>query len=1167
LDRAALERLLEFIEPLEALADEEGLAILLDRLAWDADSLGLGDPAVLELGVSSLITGLEGLIELLDQEEISLEDFGEALLPVAAGIAEIVAAIASRPRPQDVPSDAATRFAEDLLGFLVEHYLASRLPKALIVLRLLGLMAPIPRPALTAGSGQVVREQGTALRLDFDAIGAAFQDPLGYVRRRFVDDPNGGRRAAIAISDLVGPELADGLITAGLAASYGQVPDQPGLVLTPAERAAAEHLLIVDGSAAGPAGTRADLRVVVGLTDETPVNEGLGFLLALSGDVGIVVQRPGGTFSASVGGALDPLLITTKAVRPADGVGSPQLDFEVGYASPPAATEPFLRFGSQSSSRFELAAFSAEVSVLVDTAGVDVGGTVDTKGILLAIQGGDGDGFLDKVLPRDPIELKMDLGLDASVRKGVQVRGSGVLEHRFPIHKSLGPLEIQEIQLALALATTGGRLDLTGTVGLSIGPLKAVVEAMGVSAALRPASTPPGASGPSGNAGPVNLAIGFKPPSGAGFSIKAGPVTGGGYVFFDPDNEQYAGILQLGFQQIGLTAIGLLTTKLPDPAGPPGATKKGFSLVLIITIDLPPIQLGYGFTLNGVGGLLGIHRTMVVDALRNGVRDGSVNSILFPQDPIARAPQIISQLKAIFPPAEGRFIFGPMVKIGWGPNAILELSAAVVLELASPIKLVILGRIQAAIPDKKDTILNLRLDIVGVVDFDKSEVSVDASIIDSRLVVFTLTGDMALRVGWGATKMFALAAGGFHPRFQPPPGFPSLRRLGIALGDSDNPRLRMETYMALTANTIQFGAALDAYAEMNVGVGTFSASANASFDALIQFQPFELQAELGAAIDILLNGNPLLHAAFHATLTGPTPWHAVGYAEFDFLGKRRIDLELTSGPAAKPPISTISPGDVLKQVADAFASADAWAALPPREVDRVVSLREQQPTEGVVVHPLGSLSARQRVLPLGQTVDRFGTSEVAPTTFKLNGFQVGTVTITTPQAEDLHDDFPPGQFKALTDDQRLARPAFESMASGGRAQAKLFLLPTTRPGGTPGGKDFEESVVDVEPTTGARSPGDPPQLKTAAIPAATLSALTLGGPAAHAETRSNGSTEFRGPELGVTVASERYVVAGADTLGRVQGAPLESSAEAHDRLSRRSATAPPAQVVLAQEAS
>src|SRR5439155_9966724 len=123
--------------------------------------------------------------------------------------------------------------------------------------------------------------------------------------------------------------------------------------------------------------------------------------------------------------------------------------------------------------------------------------------------------------------------------------------------------------------------------------------------------------------------------------------------FFDPEEEQYAGVLQLSFKAIGITAIGLLTTRLPDPSGPAGATKKGFSLLVIITIDLPPIQLGYGFTLNGVGGLMGIHRRMVVEALRNGVRDGSVNAILFPQDVIARAPQIISQLRSIFPPAEG----------------------------------------------------------------------------------------------------------------------------------------------------------------------------------------------------------------------------------------------------------------------------------------------------------------------------------------------------------------------------------------------------------------------------------------------------------------------------------------------------------------------------------
>ena len=555
---------------------------------------------------------------------------------------------------------------------------------------------------------------------------------------------------------------------------------------------------------------------------------------------------------------------------------------------------------------------------------------------------------------------------------------------------------------------------------------------------------------------------------------------------------------------------------------------------------------------------------MLIDPLRNGVRDGSVNSILFPQDPIARATQIISQLRTIFPPAEGRFIFGPMVKIGWGPNSILELSAAVVLELMSPIRLVILGRIQAAIPDKKETVLNLRLDIVGVLDFDKGEVSIDASLVDSRLVVFVITGDMALRIGWGASKMFALAAGGFHPAFQPPPGFPALRRLGIALSDSDNPRLRMETYMALTANSIQFGAGVDAYVKVDAFVGSFSVAAKITFDTLIQFSPFTLLAELGASIDIELNDEPLLHAAFHATLSGPQPWHAIGYAEFDFLGKRRVDFEVTSGTPVDAPPAEISVSGVLDEVAKAFARADAWATLPPAEADRVVSVRDREPGEAIHVHPLGALSARQRVLPLGQTIDRFGTSIVKPTAFALKGFQVGGGA-TVPAGTELYDDFAPGQFLSLTDDERVARPAFESMRSGGSVNAKRFRVPSDDPDGVPGQSGYQEAIVDVEPGTGVRS-ATLAGGKRVEIPGEVVAALVHGGAAAHAETRSNGAREFRGPAVEVGVVGERYVVADADTLIAVAGTPAESAAEAHERLGKRSPEAVPAAVVPVGEA-
>jgi hypothetical protein len=1160
LERATLDHVDRLLAPLSALRDADGVLALLDRIGWDAATVGI-DSAQLATGVGDLEAARAALQTLVEAQKITISDLGGVLPPLALGIGEVIEGIASASAGGAASQQDLGKLGEDLTGFLVVHYLESYWPRVCICLKLLGLLKPESLGAVTAADGRVLRRAVVRPMLDLSVLGQALRDPLRYVKEQFITDIAGNTRLGADISDLVGPLLADALVEAGVAASYGAAPPDGRPALTTAEAAALAHLLVVDLSVSPDDDASAHLRLVTAMIDLTSHLGEVGLLVGLSGDVTAAVVTPLGSFTMDVRASGPPIVISAHGVEVAAGV--PAVHASLDYRTD-SALVPAVRFGAPDGLRFEIG--SLEVKVGLDAGATpDVTGSVDVGKFLLAIQGGDGDGFLAKVLPRDPIKLTGDVGLDVGLRSGVRFRGSAMLEYRAPVKVLLGPLEVQEVQVALGLSAAGVTFGLSGTLGLSIGPLQAVVEELGVALRLREAVAQAGQTAPAGNVGAYNLDVGFKPPKGAGLSIKAGPVTGGGYIFFDPDNEQYAGILQLGFQAIGITAIALLTTRLPDASGPPGATKKGFSLLLIIAVDLPPIQLGYGFTLNGVGGLLGIHRTMVVDALRNGVRDGSVNSILFPQDPIKRAAQIISQLRSIFPPAEGRFVFGPMVKIGWGPNAILELSAAVVLELTGPIRLVILGRIQAALPDKKSTVLNLRLDIVGVIDFDRGEVSVDASLVDSRLTAFVLTGDMALRAGWGASKIFAIAAGGFHPRFQPPPGFPSLRRLAISLGDSDNPRLRMEMYFALTANTIQLGAAIDAYVKMDTPLGTFSAAANVTFDALIQFQPFELNAELSAAIDILRNNVPLLHAALHATFTGPTPWHAIGYAEFDFLGKRRIAFEATAGEPAQPPLLQISRADVLAKVLEAFSRPDAWAALPPADANRIVTLGDQSPSAGIAVHPLGALSARQRVLPLGKVVDRFGAAIVPATTFKLNGFQYSAGT-TSAAAEELYDDFAPGQFAALTDDERLARPAFESMRSGGSVSFTGMALPDDATAGVASTIGYKEAIVDVDPASGDKST-NAPGAQAAALPDDSLAQLVHGGAAAAAETRVSGSAGFRGPDLAVTVQSERYVVAGADTLSPEQGAPPESSAEAHDRLGKRATAAPPAQVVPAREAA
>src|SRR6202021_4003240 len=100
-----------------------------------------------------------------------------------------------------------------------------------------------------------------------------------------------------------------------------------------------------------------------------------------------------------------------------------------------------------------------------------------------------------------------------------------------------------------------------------------------------------------------------------------------------------AGVLQLSlWDTIGITGIGVFDTLMPDGSS-------GYSFVLVITFTLPPIQLGFGFTLNGVGGLGGVNRTMDTNALQAGFRAHTLDSIMFPADPIDNSAQIISSIR------------------------------------------------------------------------------------------------------------------------------------------------------------------------------------------------------------------------------------------------------------------------------------------------------------------------------------------------------------------------------------------------------------------------------------------------------------------------------------------------------------------------------------------
>jgi hypothetical protein len=424
----------------------------------------------------------------------------------------------------------------------------------------------------------------------------------------------------------------------------------------------------------------------------------------------------------------------------------------------------------------------------------------------------------------------------------------------------------------------------------------------------------------------------------------------------------------------------------------------------------------------GVGGLLGIHRTVAVEALRAGLKAGALGAVLSPPDPTANPAQVVASLAGLFPPAAGRHLFAPTARIVWGAPVLITIDLALVLELPSPVRLVALGRMRSLLPEEGDPVVRLEVDVLGVVDFDQQTAAVDATLIDSRIAQFALTGGLALRMSWGQSATFLLAVGGFHPRFAAPPGFPALDRVAVALASGDNPKLRLEAYLALTSNTVQFGARVDVGAR----AGSFSIGGFMSFDALVTLSPLAFVVDIAAKLAVKAGGHTLLSVSLALTLSGPRPWHAHGRASFSILFfDVSFGFDVTIGDPA--PAALPNPVDVAPLLIAALADPRAWTAQLPAGAD-VVTLRALDAGTAILAHPLATLQVRQRVAPLERTLDRFGTS--VPSGAKRFRITLGTVAGVRSTLTPLQDRFAPAQFTALSDDQKLSAASFEAMTSG-----------------------------------------------------------------------------------------------------------------------------------------
>lgn len=749
-----------------------------------------------------------------------------------------------------------------------------------------------------------------------------------------------------------------------------------------------------------------------------PTPEG-ALIAANYGEAKVTSAVPlGRGWTLDLGWALDAsgalqLRLTPSGVALASEV--PQLAVSAGLTGAPA--KPWVLLGTAEKPAlwlkglmlgFELKVKDREPEVILRF-GTPDGGKSGGLGFRLDTSGADG--FLADLLAG--IELAAEFGMAArwSSRTGLDLKMSGGFELVWVMERKLGPVLLHTARLGIGPHTQALRTDVAVAASAEIGPFMATVQDIGLRLNV-------GAAEP-GSALPVRTGLGFKPPKGIGFAIDSETVKGGGFLELDVEAGRYAGVLELVTPSFGLTALGILNTKIP---GQP----HGWALFFALTATFsPPIQLGFGFVLSGVGGLFAVNRRLDEPAMREAVRGGNLDSVLFPTDVVKEAPRIFATVESMFPIAKGSFVFGPMIKVGWGTPPLVEAMIGVFVSLPRPLIIALLGRVRCALPTPEKPVLILNMDVAGSINFAAGTVGLDAQIHDSSLFGLELTGAMAFRARFKDQPGFLLSVGGFHPAFVPPADVGKLTRMGMSLrlGKQENILVTLSSYFALTSNTLQFGAAI----EVSASVSVFKVAGGAYFDALIVYKPFHFTAGMGAYFSVSWGEWDLLAVRVGLVLDGPGPWRAQGVASFKIAGfEKSFEFDETFGDKIA---ASSERAPVAAPLRAALAEPRNWGAQPGGFTSlrlRDLSANDSGP---IVVAPDARVGFSQRVAPLGLKLEQMGPAEPQePGPFEVQVLAVATQKPATLSA--LTELFAPAAFLDLSDEEKLTAPSFEPMKAG-----------------------------------------------------------------------------------------------------------------------------------------
>lgn len=666
----------------------------------------------------------------------------------------------------------------------------------------------------------------------------------------------------------------------------------------------------------------------------------------------------------------------------------------------------------------------------------------DTRGIRALINLDEADSFIADTAgsSRDKIEAEFDLEIEWSSKKGFRFAGNANLDFQMQLNQKLGFLEITNLYLAIQAGNTDNVNGLQLQTGLGLrgelGPIQFFVENTGFAFDLLPTDAANVNKENAPALGMLDFDLSYAPPKGVGILIDAPYAKGGGYLEFNRQKGQYLGAAELTIiDKFTVKAIGVINTKLPDG-------QKGYSFLLMITTEFNPVQLGFGFTLSGVGGLIGVHRSLNIEAIRKKVQGPTFEELLFPPDPIANVHSIVASLDTILPIQKGQYSFGIMGKLGWGSPTLIDIKLGLLFQ-APDFNIALVGTAKtelvraSSVEDEPDKVLyRIQISFAAWYQAEKSLFGFDASLFQSEILGLPLSGDAALRLRGGSDPYFMVSVGGFHPEFQIPKGLGlgDMNRLSLGL-DSDLADLNISAkfYAAITSNTVQFGF------EASAGYSVFGLgfSGKIGFNALFQFRPVYFIVDAFGELTIHVWGGSWTLRLW-GRVEGPYPFKFALGVSIPILWWD-VDFELpefTIGSDAEEEKPTI---DVLEELRIALEDNRNWNPVLPKQTNLLVTLRRKeealpaepssdQREQDLIFHPLGGLKIDQDRVPLNVLLDKFGHNK--PEKHNLFGIHVKNANQKTLPVNTLRRSFAPAQFFEMKKEEKLSSASFEKMDSG-----------------------------------------------------------------------------------------------------------------------------------------